>query len=84
MYDFSGNVIQGSINKDYAEQIWNNMQNDEKGDSKYYYAIIERDKDVCVILYTLHANFKNPFCRSIYRVRKFVKLSFLFYYLLLK
>lgn len=60
LYDFSGNVIQGSINKDYAEQIWNNIHNDEKGDSKYYYAIIERDKDICVILYTLHATFKNP------------------------
>ncbi|WP_346817889.1 HAMP domain-containing sensor histidine kinase [Bacillus paramobilis] len=64
VYDLSGNVIQGSINKDYAEQIWNNMQNDEKGDSKYYYAIIERDKNVCVILYTLHANFKNPFLQK--------------------
>lgn len=27
---FSGNVIQGSINKDYAGQIWNNIHNDEK------------------------------------------------------
>lgn len=60
LYDFSGNVIQGSINKDYAGQIWNNIHNDEKGDSTYYYAIIERDKDICVILYTLHATFKNP------------------------
>src|SRR3712207_8598786 len=32
LYDFSGNVIQGSINKDYAGQIWNNIHNDEKGD----------------------------------------------------
>ncbi len=32
----------------------------KKGDSTYYYAIIERDKDICVILYTLHATFKNP------------------------
>lgn len=60
LYDFSGNVIQGSINKDYAGQIWNNIHNDEKGHSTYYYAIIERDKDICVILYTLHATFKNP------------------------
>ncbi|SCC46067.1 sensor histidine kinase [Bacillus mycoides] len=64
VYDFSGNVIQGRINKDYAGQIWNNIQNDEKGDSKYYYAIIKRDKDICVILYTLHANFKNPFLQK--------------------
>lgn len=60
LYDFSGNLIQGSINKDYAGQIWNNIHNDEKSDSKYYYAVIERDKDICVILYTLHATFKNP------------------------
>lgn len=60
VYDFSGNVIQGSINKDYAGQIWNNIHKDEKGDSKYYYAVIERDKDICVILYTLRATFKNP------------------------
>ncbi|PFN24192.1 sensor histidine kinase [Bacillus cereus] len=64
VYDFSGNVIQGSIDNDYAGQIWNNIQNDEKGDSKYYYAIIERDKDICVVLYTLHANFKNPFLQK--------------------
>ncbi|PEW04634.1 two-component sensor histidine kinase [Bacillus cereus] len=64
LYDFSGNVIQGSIDNDYAGQIWNNIQNDEKGDSKYYYAIIERDKDICVVLYTLHANFKNPFLQK--------------------
>lgn len=76
LYDFSGNLIQGSINKDYAGQIWNNIHNDEKGDSKYYYAVIERDKDICVILYTLHATFKILLCRSIYRVRKFVKLFF--------
>ncbi|MGC7946756.1 sensor histidine kinase [Bacillus sp. II_CA] len=60
VYDFSGNVIQGSINKDYAGQIWNNIHKDEKGDSKYYYTVIERDKDICVILYTLQATFKNP------------------------
>ncbi|PFY95400.1 sensor histidine kinase [Bacillus wiedmannii] len=64
VYDFSGNVIQGSINKDYAGQIWNNIHKDEKGDSKYYYAVIERDKDICVILYTLHATFKNPFLKK--------------------
>ncbi|KXY86761.1 MULTISPECIES: sensor histidine kinase [Bacillus] len=64
VYDFSGNVIQGSINKDYAGQIWNNIHKDEKGDSKYYYAVIERDKDICVILYTLHATFKNPFLQK--------------------
>ncbi|MCU5295046.1 sensor histidine kinase [Bacillus paranthracis] len=64
VYDFSGNVIQGSINKDYAGQIWNNIHKDEKGDSTYYYAVIERDKDICVILYTLHATFKNPFLQK--------------------
>ncbi|PFN02940.1 sensor histidine kinase [Bacillus cereus] len=64
VYDFSGNIIQGSINKDYAGQIWNNIQNDEKGDRKYYYAIIERNKDICVVLYTLHANYKNPFLQK--------------------
>ncbi|ALQ69332.1 sensor histidine kinase [Bacillus anthracis] len=64
VYDFSGNVIQGSINKDYAGQIWNNIHKDEKGDSKYYYAVIERDQDICVILYTLHATFKNPFLQK--------------------
>ncbi|EJR18903.1 HAMP domain-containing histidine kinase [Bacillus paranthracis] len=64
VYDFSGNVIQGSINKDYAGQIWNNIHKDEKGDSTYYYAVIERDKDICVILYTLHATFKTPFLQK--------------------
>ncbi|MDA1536294.1 sensor histidine kinase [Bacillus cereus group sp. TH254-2LC] len=64
VYDFSGNVIQGRINKDYAGQIWNNIHKDEKGDSTYYYAVIERDKDICVILYTLHATFKNPFLQK--------------------
>ncbi|TPV44490.1 sensor histidine kinase [Bacillus dicomae] len=64
VYDFSGNVIQGSINKDYTGQIWNNIHKDEKGDSKYYYAVIERDKDICVILYTLHATFKTPFLQK--------------------
>ncbi|PGZ07192.1 two-component sensor histidine kinase [Bacillus cereus] len=64
VYDFSGNVIQGSIDKDYAGQIWNNIQNDEKGDNKYYYAIIERNKDICVVLYTLHTNYNNSFLQK--------------------
>ncbi|WP_242215335.1 sensor histidine kinase KdpD [Bacillus cereus group sp. BfR-BA-01383] len=64
VYDFSGNVIQGSIDKDYAGQIWNNIQNDEKGDNKYYYSIIERNKDICVVLYTLHTNYNNSFLQK--------------------
>lgn len=60
VYDFSGNIIQGNINKNEAGQIWNNIHNNEKGGGGYYYAVMKRDKDICVVLYTLHSNYKNP------------------------
>ncbi|MFJ8262849.1 sensor histidine kinase [Rummeliibacillus sp. NPDC094406] len=64
MYDFSGKIIQGNINKNYAGQIWDNIQNNEIGDGKYHYAIMKRNKDICVVVYTLHANYKNPFLQK--------------------
>ncbi|MFD0769683.1 sensor histidine kinase [Bacillus sp. CGMCC 1.60114] len=64
VYDFSGNIIQGNINKSDARQIWDSIQNNEKGDGKYYYAIMKRNKDICVVLYTLHANYKSPFLQK--------------------
>lgn len=60
VYDFSGNIIQGNIKKNDARQIWDSIQNNKKGDGGYYYAVMKRDKDICVVLYTLHANYKNP------------------------
>lgn len=64
VYDFSGKVIQGNIDENDAEQIWDNIQNNEKGDGKYYYEIMKRDKDICVVLYTLHTDYKNPFLQK--------------------
>ncbi|MFJ8530242.1 sensor histidine kinase [Bacillus sp. NPDC094106] len=64
VYDFSGKVMQGNINKNYARQIWDNIQNNETGDVKYHYAIMKRNKDICVVLYTLHANYNNLFLQK--------------------
>ncbi|MEI4801605.1 HAMP domain-containing sensor histidine kinase [Bacillus sp. FJAT-51639] len=60
VYDFSGNIIQGNIHKNDARKIWDNVQNNEIGDGGYYYAVIKRNKDICVVLYTLHTSYKNP------------------------
>ena len=60
VYDFSGNIIQGNIHKNDARKIWDNVQKNEIGGGGYYYAVIKRDKDICVVLYTLHTSYKNP------------------------
>ncbi|MEI4831568.1 HAMP domain-containing sensor histidine kinase [Bacillus sp. FJAT-53711] len=60
VYDLSGKIIQGNIHKNDARKIWNNIQNNKIGDGGYYYAVMERNKDVCVVLYTLHTTYKNP------------------------
>ncbi|WP_020062022.1 sensor histidine kinase [Bacillus sp. 123MFChir2] len=60
VYDFSGNVIQGNIHKNDAKKIWDSVQNNEIGGGGYYYAVMKRNKDICVVLYTLHTNYKNP------------------------
>lgn len=60
VYDFSGNIIQGNIHKNDAKKIWDSVQNNEIGGRGYYYAVMKRNKDICVVLYTLHTNYKNP------------------------
>ncbi|MCX2828983.1 two-component sensor histidine kinase [Bacillus pseudomycoides] len=60
VYDFSGNIIQGNLHKNDARQIWDNVQNNEIGGGGYYYTVIKRNKDICVVLYTLHTSYKNP------------------------
>ncbi|MDP7978516.1 sensor histidine kinase [Bacillus sp. WLY-B-L8] len=60
VYDFSGNIIQGNIHKNDAKKIWDSVQNNEIGGGGYYYAVMKRNKDICVVLYTLHTNYKNP------------------------
>ncbi|MGE7875450.1 sensor histidine kinase [Bacillus paramycoides] len=60
VYDFSGNIIQGNIHKNDARKIWDNVQNNEIGGDGYYYAVIKRNKNICVVLYTLHTSYKNP------------------------
>ncbi|MCM3735240.1 HAMP domain-containing histidine kinase [Bacillus cytotoxicus] len=60
VYDFSGNIIQGNIHKNDAKKIWDSVQNNEIGGGGYYYAVMKRNKDICVVLYTLHTSYKNP------------------------
>ena len=60
VYDFEGNVYESNVLDDKADKMLDVIQNDIRSNGQYYYKVIQRQDGICVIEYTVRAQFADP------------------------
>ena len=63
LFDMDGEVKAGNIEKDGIENAWRAVQENVPGINGYYYTVIERDAEYCVLQYKIIAQYKSPVLR---------------------
>ena len=63
LFDADGEVKAGNIEKDGIENAWRAVQENVPGINGYYYTVIERDTEYCVLQYKIIAQYKSPVLR---------------------
>lgn len=64
VYDLNGGVLQGNVSETKALDMWNIVQSNRRSNGKYFYKVIQRDNEICVIEYEIIASFSNPILRK--------------------
>ncbi|KEI04180.1 sensor histidine kinase [Clostridium botulinum] len=67
VYDYKGKVIQGNVPKNKALEMWDIVKSNKTSQGKYFYKIIQRHNEICVVEYTIKVTFANP------TLRKYIK-----------
>lgn len=65
VYDEKGSMLYGSFTVEQAKQAWRAMKNNQNiifGDC--YYKVFHRKKDICIIQYSIKAQFESPLIRK--------------------
>ncbi|EDK33332.1 sensor histidine kinase [Clostridium kluyveri] len=65
VYDEKDSMLYGSFTVEQAEQAWRAMKNNQNiifGDR--YYKVFHRKKDICIIQYSIKAQFESPLIRK--------------------
>ena len=63
LFDADGEVKAGNIEEDGIENAWRAVQEKVPGINGYYYTVIERDTEYCVLQYKIIAQYKSPALR---------------------
>ena len=63
LFDADGEVKAGNIDKYGIENAWRAVQENVPGINGYYYTVIERDTEYCVLQYKIIAQYKSPVLR---------------------
>ena len=64
LFDAEGKVKAGNIEKDGIGNAWRAVQEKVPGINGYYYTVIERDTEYCVLQYKIIAQYKSPVLRQ--------------------
>lgn len=64
VYDLEGNVLQGNASEEKYQKMWHIIQSGKMNDGHLYYKTIQRDRQVCIVEYTLISNFSNSTLRK--------------------
>lgn len=79
LFDMSGEVKAGNIEKDGVENAWRAVQENVPGINGYYYTVIERDTEYCVLQYKIIVQYKSPVLRRyLLAPEKLLPVSILF------
>ena len=63
LFDADGEIKSGNIEKDGVENAWRAVQESIPGINGYYYTVIERDTEYCVLQYNVIVQYKSPVLR---------------------
>lgn len=63
VFDENGEAKGGDIEKAGMEDAWNAVQGKRSDTRGYYYSVIERDAEYCVLRYTIIPQFRSPVLR---------------------
>lgn len=64
VYNLEGRMLQGNISEKKSLDIWNMLKNKERINGNYFYKIIKRKNEICVVEYKLKPQYTNPFLRK--------------------
>lgn len=57
VYDLEGKMLQGNVLEEKSKKMWNVVRNEQSDTWPYYYKIIQRNGEVCVVEYTIASSF---------------------------
>lgn len=60
LYDFNGNVLSGNMTNEKAKDVWQVVENNKMNVGNYYYKVIPRKEDICIVAYEIKPSFVNP------------------------
>ena len=60
LFSANGEIKAGNIEKDGIENAWRAVQENVPGINGYYYKVIERDAEYCVLQYRIIVQYKSP------------------------
>lgn len=72
VYDLEGNVLQGNASEEKSQKMWDIIQSGKISDGHLYYKTIQRNREICIVEYTLISKFSNS------TLRKFIPNTELF------
>ena len=64
VYDLEGNVLQGNASEEKYQKMWDIIQSEQMSDGHLYYKTIRRNREICIVEYTLISNFSNSTLRK--------------------
>jgi two-component system, OmpR family, lantibiotic biosynthesis sensor histidine kinase NisK/SpaK len=64
VYDLEGNVLQGNASEEKYQKMWDIIQSGQMSDGHLYYKTIQRNREICIVEYTLISNFSNSTLRK--------------------
>ncbi len=64
VFDFAGNVLQGTLSESSARKAWRAVQDNELSIGGTYYTIIKRDTEYCILQYHMIPQYKSSVLRK--------------------
>ncbi|MBI6875179.1 HAMP domain-containing histidine kinase [Clostridium aciditolerans] len=65
VYNESGKMLYGNFNSKASQNAWNTIQGNQNSSGRnHYYKVFHRDKQTCIVEYSLTAQFSHPLLRK--------------------
>lgn len=60
VYNLHGKLVQGNVSEEKALDMWKILKHNKPIEGNYFYKIIQRKDEICMVEYSLVAKFSNP------------------------
>lgn len=60
VYNLQGKLVQGNVSEEKALDMWKILKGNKPKEGNYFYKIIQRKDEICMVEYSLVAKFSNP------------------------